>query len=444
MNFKVRKGKGVRGEITIPGDKSISHRSIMCASLAEGKSRIYGFLEGEDCLATKLAFKDMGIKFETNMDEIIVHGSGLYGLKQPKKEINLGNSGTSIRLLSGILSAQKFSSILIGDESLSSRPMRRIIEPLSLMGANIKSQNSDRPPLEIGMSEKLNSIKYDLPIASAQVKSCILFASLYSEGKTIVREKQTTRNHTEIMFKQFGVPLSIRDTDGGRDIEIYSPTSLKSTEIDIPGDFSSAAFFILAALIIPNSNLTIKNVGMNETRTALLNALQEMGAEIDILNKKEEFEPRADLKIKFSKLKGINLDAKFVPNLIDELPAFFVAAAMSSGSTAVRNAEELRHKESDRLEAMGDVFRSLGVDFNMYHDGMDINGLDNNNELSSYKGGIIESYGDHRIAMSSAIACSLFDQESLVLNTDNVNTSFPTFLKIADQVGLDISLEESL
>ena len=443
MNFKVKKGKGVRGDITIPGDKSISHRSIMCSSLAEGKSKIYGFLEGEDCLATKLAFQDMGINFETNNDEIVVHGSGLYGLKEPKIEINLGNSGTSIRLLSGILSAQKFSSTLIGDESLSSRPMNRIIEPLSLMGANIKSQNSGRPPLEIGKSDMLNSINYDLPIASAQVKSCILFASLYSEGKTIVREKQTTRNHTEIMFKQFGVPLSIRDTDGGKDIEMYSPSNLKSTEIDIPGDFSSAAFFILAALIIPNSNLTIKNVGMNETRTALLNAFQEMGAEIDITNKTGNFEPRADLKVKFSKLKGINLDTKFVPNLIDELPAFFVAAAMSSGSTAVRNAEELRHKESDRLEAMGDVLRSLGVDFNMYHDGMDINGLDDNNDLSSYKGGIIESFGDHRIAMSSAIACSLFDQESLVLNTDNVNTSFPTFLKIAEQVGLDISLEEN-
>ncbi|URQ66842.1 3-phosphoshikimate 1-carboxyvinyltransferase [SAR86 cluster bacterium] len=442
MNFKVKKGKGVRGEITIPGDKSISHRSIMCASLAEGKSRIYGFLEGEDCLATKLAFKDMGIKFETNIDEIIVHGSGLYGLKDPQKEINLGNSGTSIRLLSGILSAQKFSSTLIGDESLSSRPMKRIIEPLSMMGANIKSQNSGRPPLKIGMSEKLNSINYELPIASAQVKSCILFASLYSEGKTTVRERQTTRNHTEIMFKQFGVPLSIRDTVDGRNIEMYSPSKLKSAEIDIPGDFSSAAFFILAALIIPNSNLTIKNVGMNETRIALLNAFQEMGAEIDIFNKTGEFEPRADLKVKFSKLKGINLDTKLVPNLIDELPAFFVAAAMSSGSTAVRDAEELRNKESDRLEAMGEVLRSLGVDFKMYQDGIDINGLDENNTLSPYKGGIIESFGDHRIAMSSAIACSFFDQESLILNTDNVNTSFPAFLKIADQVGLDISLEE--
>ena len=443
MNFKVKKGKGVRGEITIPGDKSISHRSIMCSSLAEGKSKIYGFLEGEDCLATKLAFQDMGINFETNNDEIVVHGSGLYGLKEPKKEINLGNSGTSIRLLSGILSAQKFSSTLIGDESLSSRPMSRIIEPLSLMGANIKSQNSGRPPLEIGISEKLNPIKYDLPIASAQVKSCILFASLFSEGKTTVRERQATRNHTEIMFKQFGVPLSIRDTEDGRDIEMHSPSNLKSTEIDIPGDFSSAAFFILAALIIPNSNLTIKNVGINETRIALLNAFQEMGAEIDIINKTGEFEPRADLKVKFSKLKGINLDTKLVPNLIDELPAFFVAAAMSSGSTAVRDAAELRHKESDRLEAMGDVLTSLGVDFDMHQDGMDINGLDGKKATRSHIGGIIESFGDHRIAMSSAIACSLFDQESLILNTDNVNTSFPTFLKIADQVGLDISLEKS-
>ncbi len=444
MNFKIKKGKGVRGDVTIPGDKSISHRSIMCASLSEGKSEIYGFLEGEDCLATKLAFKEMGINFETNKDGIIVHGSGLHGLKDPKKEIYLGNSGTSIRLLSGILSGQKFSSTLIGDESLSSRPMSRIIEPLSLMGANIKSQNSGRPPLKISKSGTLNSINYDLPISSAQVKSCILFASLYSEGKTILREKQITRNHTEIMFKQFGVPVSTRDTSDGRYIEMRSPPKLKSTEIDIPGDFSSAAFFILAALIIPNSNLIIKNVGMNETRIALLNVFKEMGAEIDIINKTGEFEPRADLKVKFSKLNGINLDARLVPNLIDELPVLFIAAAMSSGSTAVRDAEELRYKESDRLEAMGDVLRSLGVDFNMYKDGMDINGLHDNKALSSYAGGIIESFGDHRIAMSSAIACSLFDQESLILNTDNVNTSFPSFLKIADQVGLNISLEEQL
>ena len=441
MNFKVKKGKGVRGEITIPGDKSISHRSIMCSSLAEGKSKIYGFLEGEDCLATKLAFQDMGINFETNNDQIVVHGSGLYGLKEPKKEINLGNSGTSIRLLSGILSGQKFSSTLIGDESLSSRPMSRIIEPLSLMGANIKSQNFGKPPLEIGMSDKLNSINFDLPIASAQVKSCILFASLYSEGKTIVRERQTTRNHTEIMFKQFGVPLSIRDTEDGRDIEMYSPSKLKSTEIDIPGDFSSAAFFILAALIIPNSNLTIKNVGMNETRIALLNAFQEMGAEIDIISKTGEFEPRADLKVKYSKLKGINLDTKLVPNLIDELPAFFIAASRSSGLTVVREAEELRHKESDRLEAMGHVLQSLGFGFTMYQDGMDINGLRKNDSLSSFQGGKIDSFGDHRIAMASAIACSIFDQESFVLNIDNVNTSFPSFLNISEQVGLDIRLE---
>ena len=224
---------------------------------------------------------------------------------------------------------------------------------------------------------------------------------------------------------------------------MFSPSNLKSTEIDIPGDFSSAAFFILAALIIPNSNLTIKNVGINKTRIALLNAFKKMGAEIDIINKSGEFEARADLKVKYSKLKGINLDTNLVPNLIDELPVFFVAAAMSTGSTTVRDAEELRYKESDRLEAMGDVLRSLGVDLNMYQDGIDINGLYDNNALSSYAGGKIESFGDHRIAMSSAIACSLFDQESLVLNTDNVNTSFPTFLKIAEQVGLDINLEEN-
>ena len=225
---------------------------------------------------------------------------------------------------------------------------------------------------------------------------------------------------------------------------MYSPSSLKGTEIDIPGDFSSAAFFILAALIIPNSNLIIKNVGMNETRIALLNAFKEMGAEIDIINKTRELETRADLKVKFSKLRGINLNTELVPNLIDELPVFFIAAAVSSGLTAVRDAEELRHKESDRLEAMGEVLRSLGVDFNMYQDGIDIYGLDEKNAFYSFKGKKIDSYGDHRIAMSSAIACSLIDQESLVLNTDNVNTSFPAFLEISEQVGLDISAEESL
>ena len=443
MNFKIKKGKGVRGEITIPGDKSISHRSIMCASLAEGPSKIYGFLEGDDCLATMNAFKSMGINFEISEDEILVHGSGLRGLKEPRNDINLGNSGTSVRLLSGILVAQNFSSTLIGDESLSSRPMNRIIEPLSMMGAKIKSINSGNLPLKINKSDSLQAIEYELPIASAQIKSCILFAGLYSEGLTIVREKGITRNHTEIMFKQFGVPLTIQQTDEGRDIEMNSPSNLKSTEIDIPGDFSSAAFFILAALITPNSNLIIKNVGMNETRIALLTAFQEMGAEIDILDKRGEFEPRADLHVKFSKLKGINLDSNLVPNLIDELPAFFVAASRSSGLTIVRGAEELRHKESDRLEAMGNALQSLGVSFNMYEDGMDISGFDEQADFTSLIDPIINSFGDHRIAMSSAIACSLLDQNSLILNTDNVNTSFPTFLKTSNQVGLDITLEEN-
>jgi 3-phosphoshikimate 1-carboxyvinyltransferase len=276
------------------------------------------------------------------------------------------------------------------------------------------------------------------------VKSCILFASLYSEGEMIIKEKYATRNHTEIMFKQFGVPLSIQETDEGRDIQMQSPSNLKSTEIDIPGDFSSAAFFILAALIIPNSNLTIKNVGINETRVALLNAMQEMGAEIDILNKTGELEPRADLKIKFSPLKGIKLDTKLVPNLIDELPAFFIAASRASGSTVVRGAEELRHKESDRLEAMGTVLHSLGVEYSMYKDGLDVSGSNEANAYISSTGLKIDSFGDHRIAMSSAIACSLFDKESLVLNTDNVNTSFPNFLKISEKVGLDIQLEGDL
>ena len=443
MNFKIKKGKGVRGEITIPGDKSISHRSIMCASLAEGPSKIYGFLEGDDCLATMNAFKDMGIKFEISEDKILVHGSGLRGLKKPRNDIFLGNSGTSVRLLTGILAAQDFSSTLIGDESLSSRPMNRIIEPLSMMGAKIKSNNSGNLPLEINKSDSLQAIKYELPIASAQIKSCILFAGLYSDGITIVREKDITRNHTEIMFKQFGVPLTVQKTNEGRDIEMCSPSNLKSTEIDIPGDFSSAAFFILAALIIPNSNLIIKNVGMNETRVALLTAFQEMGAEINILNKKGEFEPRADLHVKFSKLKGINLDSNLVPNLIDELPAFFIAASRSSGLTIVRGAEELRHKESDRLEAMGNVLQSLGVSFDMHEDGVDINGLDEQSDFTSLVDPIINSFGDHRIAMSSAIACSLLDKNSSVLNTDNVNTSFPTFLKTSNQVGLDITLEEN-
>ena len=321
MNFLIKSGEGLKGEITIPGDKSISHRSIILSSLAEGTSKIYGLLEGADCLATIEVFRNMGIKIVNEEGVYCIEGNGLRGLEAPQKPLDFGNSGTSIRLCSGILSAQNFQSTLVGDSSLSSRPMQRIVEPLTGMGAKITSNNGTLP-LNISPTDSLQSIDYLLPVASAQVKSCIMLAALYAEGVTKIEEGSITRDHTENMFKQFGIPLTIENSDSKKSISLGNINSINPTNINICGDFSSAAFFIVAGLICPESELLIKNVGINNTRIGLLHALRHMGANIQLINQTESIEPTADISVKSSNLKGITLNTNLVANMIDETRLF--------------------------------------------------------------------------------------------------------------------------
>jgi len=430
MHLKLSKSKNLKGQVTIPGDKSISHRSIILSSLAEGTSEISGFLKGEDCLATLNSFKKMGVKIEEEDEKISVHGVGLHGLKKPTENLYLGNSGTSMRLLAGLLSGQKFSTILTGDSSLSSRPMKRILEPLKEMGASITA-STNTAPLSIKPSNKLNGISYELPIASAQVKSCILLAGLYADSNTQVIESYLTRDHTEKMFKKFGIEIDERYKDSKKIIKISPPRKLNPSTLNIPGDFSSASFFIVAGLIIPNSEITLKNVGINSSRTALIKVLTQMGANIKIKNIKDDYEKTADIEIKTSNLKAIVLDEELIPNLIDELPILFIAASFARGKTIIRGVEELRTKESDRLEAMSNSLRVLGVESKSYSDGIDITGK------SSLKSSvIIDSFGDHRIAMASSIACSMLDGENIIKNVENIQTSFPNFIETCGSLGI--------
>ena len=430
MHLKLSKSKNLKGHVTIPGDKSISHRSIILSSLAEGTSEISGFLKGEDCLATLNSFKKMGVKIEEQDEKISVHGVGLHGLKKPTENLYLGNSGTSMRLLAGLLSGQKFSTILTGDSSLSSRPMKRILEPLKEMGASITA-SANTAPLYIKPSNKLNGISYELPIASAQVKSCILLAGLYADSNTQVIESYLTRDHTEKMFKKFGIEIDESYKDSKKIIKISPPRKLNPSTLNIPGDFSSASFFIVAGLIIPNSEITLKNVGINSSRTALIKVLTQMGANIKIKNIKEDYEKTADIEIKTSNLKAIVLDEELIPNLIDELPILFIAASFARGKTIIRGVEELRTKESDRLEAMSNSLRVLGVESKSYSDGIDITGK------SSLKSSvIIDSFGDHRIAMASSIACSMLEGENIIKNVENIQTSFPNFIETCGSLGI--------
>ena len=435
MHFKIQKGNGLKGEITVPGDKSMSHRAIMLASLADGKSEISGFLDGEDCLATIEVFKKMGVNISRREGVFIVEGKGLKGLKDPSGPLDFGNSGTSVRLCSGVLAAQEFSSTLIGDSSLSSRPMTRITEPLGLMGANASSTEEGTLPIKIEPVDSLKSIKYSLPVPSAQVKSCLLFAGLYSEGITEIEEKVTTRDHTERMFKQFGIPIDVSQSKGSKLIRLNKVEGINPTDIDICGDFSSASFFILAALITPNSELLLKNVGVNPTRIGFLHALRHMGANIELQKKIDSFEPTADILVRTSSLKGITLNKNLVANMIDEMPAFFVAASLAEGTTKVKDAKELRTKESDRLQVMSEALDSFGVKFRLEDDGITINGL---GKTGTFKTAEIDSHGDHRIAMASSIGSLRSDGETSVLDCFNVNTSFPNFIDACKEVGINI------
>jgi 3-phosphoshikimate 1-carboxyvinyltransferase len=427
MHFKVKPGGVIQGKARVPGDKSISHRAIMLGALAEGTTRISGFLEGEDALATLGAFRAMGVSVEGPEDgQVVVHGVGLHGLKAPAVPLDLGNAGTGMRLMCGLLAGQAFDAELTGDASLRSRPMGRVIDPLTKMGAVIASADEGRPPLKVSGGARLQGIHYDLPMASAQVKSCLLLAGLYAQGCTEVTEPAATRDHTERMLRGFGYPV---DTENGA-IALRGGGQLRACDIDIPADISSAAFFLVAASLVPGSDLLLTHVGINPTRVGVLNILTLMGADISLLNKREVGgEPVADIRVRYAQLHGIEIPPQQVPLAIDEFPALFIAAACARGRTVLRGAEELRVKESDRIAAMAEGLTTLGVFNKVLDDGIIIEG----GELG---GGVIHTYHDHRIAMSFAVAALRANDVITVLDCDHVATSFPGFDKLARQLGL--------
>ncbi|MGB1412925.1 MAG: 3-phosphoshikimate 1-carboxyvinyltransferase [Candidatus Pseudothioglobus sp.] len=419
----------LKGSIKVPGDKSISHRSIMLGSIADGVTRVSGFLEGEDSLATLSAFRDMGVKIERNGSNVTINGVGKYGLKEPINSLNLGNSGTSIRLMSGLLSAQSFDSELCGDESLSKRPMGRVIEPLRLMGADI-SGNDSKPPLLIKGGKQLSSIEYTLPVASAQIKSCLLLAGLYSDGKTTIIENGISRDHTERMLKGFGYDV----TSSSNTISLMGGGSLKSCDIEVPSDISSAAFFMVAGCISENSSIVLEAVNINPTRTGVIDILRLMGGNIELLNQRlQAGELIADIKVTSSELKGIEIPENLVPLAIDEFPVLFIAASCAKGETVLTGARELRVKESDRIQVMADGLTSLGIDNEVLDDGIRIIGGEFKEQTSS-----IKSHHDHRISMAFAIASvkSKFNIE--IEGVDNVKTSFPNFVELANSIGMKI------
>ncbi len=430
MKFFLQPGGRLSGVMRVPGDKSISHRSIILGSLAEGNTEVLGFLEGEDTLATMAAFESMGVQIERlSAGSIRIHGVGLHGLTAPDTPLNLGNSGTSMRLMAGILSAQSFDSELTGDHSLSKRPMERIIDPLSIMGAQISSQEGGRPPLKLVGGQHLKAINYLMPIASAQVKSCLLLAGLYADGSTRVTEPAPTRDHTERMLEGFGYKTQTRNSE----VSLQGGGMLQATSISVPGDISSAAFFIVGALIAENSDLMLENIGINPTRTGIIDILRLMGGSIEVLNQHlEGGEPVADLHVRSSMLKGIHIPEALVPLAIDEFPAIFIAAACAEGKTVVTGAEELRVKESDRIATMAEGLQILGINAQPTADGMVING-------GTFTGGSVESHDDHRIAMAFAIASLRATAAITINNCANVNTSFPGFSTLAKSTGLKIS-----
>ena len=428
-NFIASPGDFLRGSIKVPGDKSISHRSIMLGSIANGVTNISGFLEGEDSLATLNAFKDMGVKIEREGSNVVINGVGMNGLKPSLKPLNLGNSGTSIRLMTGLLSAQIFDSTLCGDESLSKRPMARIIDPLSEMGALIKSSDS-MPPLSISGNQKLSALKYTLPVASAQIKSCLLLAGLYADGETCITENATTRDHTERMLKGFGYQV----TSSSGQVSLTGGGQLQGCDIKVPSDISSAAFFIVAASIANNADITLEAVNINPTRTGVIEILKLMGANIELNNQREEAgELVADIRVQSSSLKGITIPKELVPLAIDEFPAIFIAASCAHGETLLTGARELRVKESDRIQVMSDGLSSLGIENEVLEDGIRIKGGEFQKQTS-----IIKSHHDHRISMAFAVASVRSNFEIDIEGVDNVKTSFPNFVELANQVGMNL------
>lgn len=425
-------GGCLTGEIIPPGDKSISHRAIIFGAIANGVTQVDGLLTGHDVLATRDAFAAMGVTFIQHGDSLTIHGVGMHGLQPPDAPLNLGNSGTSMRLLTGLLAAQPFVSTLIGDESLSKRPMRRVVDPLLSMGATITTDADGTAPLTIDGHHQLTAITYEMPIASAQVKSCLLLAGLYAHGTTKIIEPGVSRDHSERMLQAFGVNLAVQ----ANQISMAGGQALTATNLSIPADISSAAFFIVGALIAPGSTLLIKQVGVNPSRIGVITILKMMGASIEFQN--ERFfgrEPVCDLLVSASQLHGIEIPVDQVPLAIDEFPAIFIAAACAQGDTILRGAKELRVKESDRIAAMAAGLTTLGIEVEEYPDGIRISG-------GTIHGGRVESVGDHRIAMSFAIAGLVATGPIEIMHCENVATSFPGFVALSKQAGLVIEENE--
>jgi 3-phosphoshikimate 1-carboxyvinyltransferase len=429
LSYTVRPGGSLRGRLRVPGDKSISHRAVLLASLAQGSTRIGGFLEGADCLATVTACRALGVRIEGPQDgRLTVHGVGLEGLQAPPSALDMGNSGTAMRLFAGLLAGQHFATTLIGDASLSRRPMRRIIEPLTRMGAHIESTPEGTAPLRIQGGRPLTGIDYPMPVASAQVKSCLLLAGLYAQGTTRVIESAPTRDHTERLLKGFGYAVEWT----GNQIALSGGGRLHPCDIDIPADLSSAAFFLVGASIAPGSDLVLEHVGVNPTRTGIIAILRLMGADIALLSERlSGGEPVADIRVRSAPLRGIRIPESLVPLAIDEFPAVFIAAACAEGETVLTGAVELRLKESDRIQVMAEGLQTLGIAAQPTPDGLIIAG-------GSLRGGVIDSHGDHRVAMAFAMGALRADGVVQIGDCANVGTSFPGFVQLARQAGLAV------
>lgn len=419
--LKVNLTKALKGEIKAPGDKSISHRAVMIGGISEGKTRITGFLTAEDTINSARAILNLGVDIDgIGTESIIVNGKGLLGLREPENVLDLGNSGTGIRLLTGLLAGQSFFSVLTGDSSLRKRPMGRVIKPLKMMGADISGRENDtKAPVAI-KGIKLKGIDYNSPISSAQVKSSLLLAGLYAEGETRITEPMKSRDHTERMLRYLGAEID----EKGLSVSIKGGQRLKGAELKIPGDISSAAFFMVAASIVEGSDVIIRDTGINSTRTGIIDVLKMMGADIEILNNRDfGLEPVADIRIRYSPLKGAAISGGLVPRTIDEFPILCVAGALADGETVIRDAKELRLKESDRIAAMADGLRRMGVDVEEFDDGLRIAGRE---RLS---GAVCKSYCDHRVAMAFIIAGLRADGETIIEDTEWINTSFPGFME---------------
>jgi len=419
--------KPLTGELTPPGDKSISHRALIFACLAQGQSSVTGLLESEDVRATEKACLQLGMGLSREGDALVLQGVGSKGLSKPEAPLDMGNSGTAMRLLAGVLAAQPFDSVLLGDESLSQRPMTRIVKPLRMMGARIETAENGTPPLRISATSSLHGIDYESPIASAQVKSCVLLAGLYASGRTTVTEPLKSRDHTEQMLPAFGVGLAA-------DCGVEGGSRLQAARVHVPGDISSAAFFMVAAAMVPGSDLLLRNVGLNPTRDGIIHVLQAMGADLSIQERRQQGgEEVGDVRIRYAgRLQGIDVPVELVPSLIDEIPVILTLAAVSEGTTSVRGAAELRVKESDRLEVMARGLEKLGVTLQEYADGVDITG----GEIS---GGRVDGAGDHRCAMSFAVLGQVAAGQVLVAGAENINTSFPSFVRDLDSIGGSVS-----